>query len=474
MFTAGEAPAADTAPAPRVKTAPATRAKTAPATQARTVPATRASALVHMLIGKILNGAKGDAERALKLRAAAEEAVDDRGLEVALLEVALRYAMQNAAAPEGDEIVRGLLDLLATKAPDRQALWTAKRIELYRRRHRQCAGQAQREQAGRWLIAVLLADAARCEKEGKWAAAAVAYGEAKVVGASLKTADVELLARRAMQAVNRARLQERINGYLKVLESQPHAVSVRTNLVRTLVVEMDKPADAGKYLDEALDEEWRTFVPMAAKSVSELKEDECRRVGDWYWKKLSLRAPSTAKVKMLSRAKALYERFLSLHGKKDADSLGIKLELAEVKRELSRRCFYCSGTGWMPCENCRRPDRKACAKCGGKGYIQCPQCKGKWSKKCSACKGTGKARRGSEARVVATRVTWMACRVCKGTGFSWICPKCGKRPKGLKGTIACPECGGSGYERCPVCKGTGRLRCTHCDAGRSAATSRSK
>ena len=476
LFAAGEALAADTAPAPRVKTAPAPQAKTAPATQARTAPATQASALAQVLIRKILNGVKGDAERALKLRAAAKEAVDDRKLEVALLEEALRYAVRNAAAPEGDEIVKELLDLLAAKAPDRQVLWTAKRIEVYRRRHQQCAGQVQREQAGRWLIAILLADAARCEKEGKWVAAAAAYGEAKVVGASLKTADEELLARRAMHAVNRAQLQEKIDGYLQALRSQPRAAGARAKVVRALLVEMDRPADAGKYLNEALDEEWRTFVPMAAKPVSELKEEECRQVGDWYWKELSSRAPSAAKAKMLSRAKALYERFLSLHGKKDADSLGIKLELAEVRKELSRRCFYCSGTGWMPCENCRNPDRKICGKCMGKGSLQCPQCKGKSSKKCRACKGTGRARRGSEARkkIVATRVTWKACRACKGTGFSFICPECGKRPKGLKGTIACPACGGNGYERCPTCKGTGRLRCTHCDAGRSAPTSRSK
>jgi len=42
--------------------------------------------------------------------------------------------------------------------------------------------------------------------------------------------------------------------------------------------------------------------------------------------------------------------------------------LAEVTKELSRRCFYCNETGWVPCENRRRPECRVCAKCGGNGY----------------------------------------------------------------------------------------------------------
>jgi len=115
----------------------------------------------------------------------------------------------------------------------------------------------------------------------------------------------------------------------------------------------------------------------------------------------------------------------------------------------------------MPCTDCRDPDLKVCSKCGGKGRTKCPYCRGRWGRKCYRCKGAGTIRvERREGRF--TRTVNEKCSSCRGTGWGWICSKCGRQPRSLRGTVVCRYCNGSGYQRCPRCGGKREVPCTHC------------
>jgi len=413
------------------------------------------------LIREIIRGAKDNSQRAERLLEAAERVSDDKKLQMALLEEALNYAMPGAGSAEGRGTAQKLLDFLDRHAPDRRALWSAKRVEFFRRRFRTASDPLQKDRAGRWLVRILLETAEGYEKDGKWREAAVAYREARAPAAFVKAPDEPVIYRKALRAELLMGARRKADRYIKGLKGKSNPETMRTALLRTLVVDLDHPVEAAKYVADDVDETWRIYVPLAAKDVSELNEASCRELAAWYNKELAPKTPPYFKHGLLLRAKRLYERFIELHQKHDTEFMAARMELDKLTRRLRKTCLYCGGTGRIGCAGCRDPDLKVCSRCGGKGRTKCPHCGGRWGRKCSRCKGTGTIR--VERRDGPfTRTANEKCSSCRGTGWTWICPKCGKQAKSLRGTVECPDCNGSRYELCPRCRGKREIPCIHC------------
>ena len=113
----------------------------------------------------------------------------------------------------------------------------------------------------------------------------------------------------------------------------PRDLNVSTELVRLLVLNLDRPAEAVEYLPATGDEKLQKFVPLAAKEVTTLGETELMELGDWYRSAASKAGKPGAAV-VWSRAKACYQRFLKVHEKQDAQHLNASRALKDADAEL--------------------------------------------------------------------------------------------------------------------------------------------
>jgi len=112
---------------------------------------------------------------------------------------------------------------------------------------------------------------------------------------------------------------------------------MRQELISMLVVDLDEPAEAAGYLNEDVDESWRTYVPVAAGKVKDLQADVARTVGDWYSSVLVKRARSPySRAIVLSRAVEWYEQSARLGGGQGQKALLAKITADKLRKKLDR------------------------------------------------------------------------------------------------------------------------------------------
>lgn len=119
-----------------------------------------------------------------------------------------------------------------------------------------------------------------------------------------------------------------------LIEREPANTSAREKLVRLYLVHLDDPAAAAKHLDGVEDEDLLKYVPAVGKGVESAPELACMELGDWY-RRLGESAPTPAKRAMFERAKAYYERFLSLHEAADLKRITATPALKKVESLLA-------------------------------------------------------------------------------------------------------------------------------------------
>ena len=287
------------------------------------------------LVREVIAQAKTDTQRATMLYDAFPVAKDNTKLQIALLEKAVQYGIASTSTKGFDVAGRSLV-LLAEKAPDRKSDWKAKKVELYRARYRLSRDKEEKGELGQKLVAALLESAAFYENQSKWQEAASAYREAGSIATSLKLGSATAIQQKQRRVAYLARVQQNVARYRKSLDKNPESLPVRTALLKALVVDLDDPKEASKYLSEHVDEVWRVHVPLSAQAVAELKSEECRALGDWYYKGLFKKAGPFARANVLVRAKMYYELFLERHTGSDAQAFQARIFLGQVENELKK------------------------------------------------------------------------------------------------------------------------------------------
>jgi len=262
----------------------------------------------------------------------AKEAGDQPVFLSLLCEKAYELAVKDAS---GYATATASMDLLAGKSPEKKVECLRKNAALYQKQYAAARGEAKTK-AGEDVITALSALAEAQTGAGDSDAAGGTLRQAITVATVIKSENKAALQDRLENLAPRQKVEKQIEAMQAKLDANPKDEASRKELVRLYLVEMDNPAEAAKFLDEALDEATRKYVPAAAKPVEDAPELACMELGDWYKGLADQATTPTSKGAMLRRAKAYYERFVELHKTDDLARTGATLMLKKIEDALAK------------------------------------------------------------------------------------------------------------------------------------------
>lgn len=438
-------------------------------------------------IRDIIKDASTDSQRSTMLMEAASLTEGNEKLKIVLLERSAQYGIKVLSSAEACRKLEAAVTYLAKYDPERKPYWLGRKSVVYGRWSSLTKSSTEKRRLIQKSLDVLVEAASHCGSAGDWKQAAAFYNQAQSVCAANRLPNSRRMIAFFRTSTYLYKAQTKIGEHIAAVKKLPDDLDTRSELIRKLVTVMDDPGQATGYLNDDVDQLYRTFVPMAARDVDELPAESCKDLGDWYHKELSKNAVGVAKSRMLARAMRYYKRVLDSHGKSDVTSAVLKMSVSRIKSALEQLgdidpllCAYCSATGRMVCTGCAGTGLKKCRRCLGVGRGKCTTCGGTWRMRCSRCGGKGKIVSGRERRGAVYYKTYSRCRTCDGKGVTYrrrsskygsstragSCPTCSKqKDEKLRGTSACSYCrgkGGSGI--CYTCKGSKTVKCSHCSS----------
>jgi len=273
-----------------------------------------------------------DAAWAAKLVKAAQGLEANRGAQVRLCGKAYECGLKS---PAGHASALAAVDLLETLAPERTATWRQKRLEVYHQQYLRSA-RTDKVASGTAYIKLLVAEAERCGQDKNWRDATKCYRQAYQVALTLRLPERNAIYENMRVALNREMVQNRIKVLHAALDKDPKNAPSRKQLVMTYLVDLDRPDEAAKYLDETVDAALRKQVSMAAKEASALADADFLTLAQWYHALSTRAALKHTKVRMLTRALQHVNRYLEVHTTKDFLRLRATSLAAKTKAALEK------------------------------------------------------------------------------------------------------------------------------------------
>ncbi len=253
-----------------------------------------------------------------------------------LLCKSVEYGMKGIISPKARTAVQSAVALLGKVAPEQADKWRAMDIDLHRRSFRMTRSRDEKMTVAEKLVALLTAQGEACRAKGDWAGAISAYREAYSAASLMKLPSKNELTGELRTATHNLNVSKKIAQYKTALKAQPDHAATRASLINALVVDLDKPADAVEYLNDDVDQAYRTYVPLAAKEASEVQSEVCREMGDWYYKALVPKSAQLSKPAMLVRAQTYYQKFLDTGDAKGVAAVSAKMAIAKIEKELEK------------------------------------------------------------------------------------------------------------------------------------------
>ena len=272
-----------------------------------------------------------DVAFAVKLLAAAAGAPDSPKFQVLLYEKAYEFSKKSK---EGYPHAIVAARRLGLAAPDRKKECEEKMLSIYDLQYRTARGK-DRSTAGQDLLTFLVRRGDRQVESGKTAEALVTYRRANLVARSIRSRNAKYVMEKINATVALQHADRKEAALRKVLNDKPDDSRTARQLLTLLLVEKNDPKAAMEFLPNAdADEITRTFVPLATKTWEDLPEDTYTDLGAWY-EQLARRTTGPTKVKMLARARAYYQTYLTLRGKADASALKATMPLKKLDKQLA-------------------------------------------------------------------------------------------------------------------------------------------
>jgi len=279
---------------------------------------------------------KDDAEFAAALLDAAKTLDSRKGLQLLVYEKAADFGARDLA---GSETALKAMQQMIGAVPARREEWHEKLLGVYQFRFRRSKAK-QRVQAANQLLEQLQVVAEGALARGKTGEAGELFRRALRLAERLRSPQrKEIASRLKAAAAGEAAARKRTALELR-LKAIPDSVGIREALIRLYLTEPNGPAKAAKLLSEGLSEELRTYVPLAAKPVTDVPAAACLELARWF-EKLAETAAATSRATALRRAGGYYQQFLSAHKTNDVSRLKAKVALSKIEKELA-------GTGSAP------------------------------------------------------------------------------------------------------------------------------
>ncbi len=284
------------------------------------------------LIQRIVKSAKGDADAAAGLLAAAKMLSDDPKVQVAVCEAVYEYGIKAAGGLGSAAEALNILDKVDAK---RAGLWAQKRTAVYRLLYSRATG-TDNYRYGRLLVRMLLKTAEEKSKGHDRKEASALYREALAVAKQLNLPGQEEITAKLIAGIHVVQIQNVIDGLRAKLGANPGDTASRNSLVQIYLLGLDSPAEAAKRLRDNCDESLRKYVPLAMKPLAELNETQCLELGRWYDQLIEKGTTPTSKATAAGRAADYYHRFLSLHKARDAMGVAGTLALRSLEERMNK------------------------------------------------------------------------------------------------------------------------------------------
>ena len=433
-------------------------------------------------IKEIIKDARTDSERSTKLMEAVSLTEGNKKLQIALLEKSVEYGMKSLRTSDDCSRVQNAVSILARKVPEKESYWLSQQARIYRRMYTLTKSEDDKEKVGAKAVDLLIQSGHSAAVKGEWKMSLAAYSDARSAAMLYKQLVKNNLSIRLRTISSLSKAQEQSAKYAAVLVKTPNDADTRSNLIKTLLVTLDDPVGAAKYVNDDVDQKLQAYVPLAGKGISEVPYEGCKSLGDWYYKELSKSMVALTKYRMLRRAKTYQQQALSLYDKSDISSAAMKHQISQIESELAKLrttdpliCVYCFGAEKTDCPPCmvggKSTGKLQCAKCKSTGRSKCARCNGVYGLKCKPCGGKGRVYYTVKSYYGSYRSS-RSCSPCSGTGKVHYdvrskryrygtCSYC--RYNSPQGSETCSVCdGGGGSKACPKCNGDKTLRCTHC------------
>jgi len=284
------------------------------------------------IIAAITRDTPNRAEAAKKLLGAAKALPDSPDVQVRLC---VKAYEQGVAFPAGYATAIAALDLLDKLAPARSDTWQAKRLEVYRLRYYRSTRDTKATN-GWHYVKLVLARAEAAAGAGDWKAAATYYRQAYSVARALNMPQKQAIYDDLKKAGSYEMVLNRIRVLKAALAKDPDDQAGRRQLVKTYLVDLDRPHEAVKYLSPKIDATLSKNLTMATREASELADADFLALGQWY-RSLAGRAPlKHVKVAMLTRALDNLKRYLEVYTKQDTERLRATTLVTLVEAELKK------------------------------------------------------------------------------------------------------------------------------------------
>ena len=314
---------------------PGIRTMAAGADAAAKEEAEKAAQAFQSLYGEELKrvAATRDVSDDLALAAKLLEAARAADAQPALLAVLCEKCFDLAAQdPKGYDTTVAAAELLARKVPERAEALRERVLAVRQRQYDAARGDA-RNVAGEALIKCLTDVAAARTGAGAFDEAAKFYRQALTVARAIRSASADWIGAQIKRLGEQQRVAVNLPRLVANLKANSDNREARDHLIRLLLVDLDTPAEAAKYLDDKCDPSLCKYVPAAARPVEDAPEAACVELADWY-RQLAATAIPASKVGVLVRARGYYERFLDLHKIADLDRTKVELALKKVDEDL--------------------------------------------------------------------------------------------------------------------------------------------
>ena len=292
----------------------------------------------------IIRDTPNRAEAATKILNAARSLADSPGAQIRLCEKAYEQGMVAAA---GYPVAIAALDLLEKISPTRAQGWRDKRLDAYRLLYYRSTGQAKKD-TGQSYVTLLLALAGAAEKADNWTDAANHYSQAYTVARTLRMPSQADIYANVTRANSFKMLHNRISVLKGMLEKTPDDRSARKQIVMTYLVDLDRPGEAARYINDKLDPELRANATMAAKDASALTDANLFTLGLWYRSLAGAAVLKHTKARMLSRALDNLNMYVEVYTAQDAQRLRATTLVTLVQAELTALGVVAASRSGLP------------------------------------------------------------------------------------------------------------------------------